>query len=243
MLRKSLLPAMLAASCFFAEASMACNNPKEMPEDNESKYIAYGFPKWEQVSDNDKKILSTMFAEADLKPAYETWAATKNEQAASFFGIMKALSLIEVNISGTTFEPASNMVRGLIKAKGDRIVVSMDPTLFNGWRERGALYKVGKETGKVGFSDGGTMGGSLHCGYDIQGYTQRKYEPSVQWNFNVKNSTADIDMDGHKPTWGGIIPNPSHLTYRNSDVRFWFSKYTKKFGDPGFQVKERPKTK
>jgi len=44
-----------------------------------------------------------------------------------------------------------------------------------------------------------------------------------------------MDIDAYAP-WKGVIPNPRHLTYVNSDPRQWRSSYVRKFGEPGFEV-------
>ena len=80
----------------------------------------------------------------------------------------------------------------------------------------------------------GDMHGSLHKGYDIQGYTSACYIPRIHWNYRYADASADIDLDGYPPIrW-------EHLTDQNSDVRCWYEAYVLKFGNPGFTVGVRP---
>jgi hypothetical protein len=106
---------------------------------------------------------------------------------------------------------------------------------------QGAKYRLvsvkGKvEEGKFNFNRG-DIGGSLHKGFDIQGYTSCCNQPRIQFNYRFSDNTADIDMDVAAWYWH-FIPNPWHLTYAGSDFRQHYSMYVKKFGDPGFRVQK-----
>lgn len=226
-----------------------CLNPKEVPDDSKSEYVAISFPEWSQVPEGLKTLLTPYLlanGAGSIEQIYESWIIKKNEQASSLFGTMHALSNIQIDYGGGKVESAALMVGPILSLKGDRIQVKLDVQKFETWRKNKGRYisRNGKdlERGEIKFHTGSAMGGSLHCGYDIQGFTSRSKPPSVQWNFRYKDSVADIDMDGHKPTFWGI-PNPSHYTYRNSDVRFWFGKFLKKYATPGFNVAKRKKVK
>ncbi|HEX4923699.1 MAG TPA: hypothetical protein VFV50_06420 [Bdellovibrionales bacterium] len=224
-----------------------CLNPKEVPDDSDSKFVATQFPAWSKVSPRIRPLLEAYLAklfngQGDAESAYKAWLAKYNEQGSSLFATLHTLASIRISYGAGQDDDALSMIVAIDAVKGDRIRAVLDPSRFEAWRSSGGRYATrngGKdEAGEVKFNGHTTMGGSIHCGYDIQGYTKRGNPPSVQWNYRFKDSMADIDMDGHKPNWVGI-PNPKHYSYRNSDVRFWFDKYLKKYGTPGFQVEKR----
>ncbi|MEQ1877824.1 MAG: hypothetical protein ABL958_14370 [Bdellovibrionia bacterium] len=229
-----------------SQAQAVCLNPKEVADDSKSEWVAVKFPAWEQVPAGLKNLLTPYLmanGTGDVAKIYESWIVQKNEQASSFFGIMHALSNIQIDYGGGKVETAALMVGPIMALKGDRIQVKLDVARFEAWRANKGKYaaRLGTkvETGNVGFHTGTTIGGSLHCGYDIQGFTKRANPPSVQWNLRYKDAAADIDMDGNSPGFWKIFPNPKHYTYRNSDVRFWFDKFLKRFETPGFAVQKR----
>ncbi len=84
------------------------------------------------------------------------------------------------------------------------------------------------ESGNVRFNRGG-FGGSLHEGFDIQGFTSNGDIPRIQWNYRHCDGLADIDIDGYAP-WDVF----RHLSYANSDARQWYANYVSKFGHPHF---------
>lgn len=224
-----------------------CLNPKDVPDDSDSKFVATRFPAWSGVSQRFKPLIEGYLAkkfngQGDVETAYRIWLAKVNEQGSSLFSILHSLASIRISYGAGQDDDALSMVMAIDEVKGDRVRAVLDPARFEAWRKGGGRYLTPNgnkyESGEVKFNGHTTMGGSIHCGYDIQGYTKRGNPPSVQWNYRFKDSMADIDMDGHKPHWVGI-PNPKHYSYRNSDVRFWFDKYLNKYGSPGFQVEKR----
>jgi hypothetical protein len=77
----------------------------------------------------------------------------------------------------------------------------------------------------------------LHHGSDIQGYTSYYKVPRIQISYQISNHEADIDLDGYAPWIGGVIPDPFHLTWQNSDTRYWPKEYRKSFGNPCWEPK------
>jgi len=158
-----------------------------------------------------------------------------------FAGALPVLSRTYLMLENGQELLAIDLLKKINRLRGDRIYVQLDSIKFNSWIKAGGKFRmltenVGVESGKFNFCNCSQYGGSLHDGYDLQGFSSVTKTPRLQINYRVSDSEADIDLDGYTPFIGGIIPNPNHLTYENSDVRFWFDSYLKKFGNPGFEV-------
>jgi hypothetical protein len=173
---------------------------------------------------------------------YETWVGTHDSEAAAFLALARALTAMEVKVSAKQWVPFIALIKQVNDYEGDRTYFMLDGALFDRWRNenKGEFRIAGadgkKESGRFRFEQG-SLSGSLHRNYDISASTSIKDVPRIQINYRFKDSEADIDLDGFSPWKWGIIPNPHHLTYKNSDVRQWFQKFLKKFGDPGFRVR------
>jgi len=137
---------------------------------------------------------------------------------------------------------AVHLLGKIERVDGDRIFVHLNFPIFDHWMKSGAKFSLHRANGKIengNFNfDQGDLGGSLHKGFDIQGYTSYWRAPRIQINYRFNDNLADIDLD--VAAWFyGFIPNPDHLTYEGSDTRQWLPDYVKSLGDPGFQVQER----
>jgi hypothetical protein len=175
---------------------------------------------------------------------FDEWHQSYDGKAATFMAITHTLSVTTFHLAHGQDIRAIDVVKDLKKTLGDRLIVTLNKVVFDQWQAAGGNYTFhlanGKtETGKIQINPGGGAGGSLHQGYDRQGYTSTTKVPRMQINYRDNDSEADIDLDGYQPFKLGFIPNPNHLTWENSDVRYWFRSYVKKFGDPGFEVSKR----
>jgi hypothetical protein len=171
---------------------------------------------------------------------WQRWCAANDGVAAAFLAITHALELTEVTLSDGRVLRALDLIKSITEFKGDRIYAEARRELFEDWMNSEGRFSFlrtdGKsESGKVDFNEG-NLGGSLHKGYDRQGYTSTHKMPRIQWNYRFADAALDIDLDGYAPLKFGWLPNPHHKTWENSDVRYWIDNYVKKFGDPGFAV-------
>lgn len=220
------------------KASFAINNCSPLSDrpDSQSTYRSVQFPKWQDLTPIQQKLLLPYLVQ-QLIP-YEQWIAESDGHASAFFAITKAHEVTELFLAKGTSISSLEMFLGILEIHGDRMVVQMDRFLVEHWKSYGGQFAIHKADGniekdKINFNTG-NAGGSLHCGYDFQGYTSVTKVPRLQWNYNNFEATADLDIDGYAPWIGGFIPNPNHMTWENSDVRYWFSDFKSKYGNPGF---------
>lgn len=183
------------------------------------------------------------YVESILAPhsnvSWNYWTELHDDVAATLYAITLALSRLYW-FDGKSWVRAIDVVEDIIRAEDVRIYAHLDRAFVLKWRAAGAKFKLttagGKsESGKFNFNRG-DIGGSLHKGFDNQGYTSCCNEPRIQMNYRGVDSLADIDLDITAWYWH-FIPNPKHLTYAGSDPRDMYKKIVKKFGHPGFRVR------
>ncbi|MBS1795776.1 MAG: RHS repeat-associated core domain-containing protein [Acidobacteria bacterium] len=227
------------------------NNPFSYTDPTGEEKEATDFVTFDKLSKKQQELLMGYFKTTDAKEAATKWTTfteKSNAEAAAFLSVTNALSKTTLDLGGGKTINALDMVKNVSEIKFDRIEGNLDKASFDKWQGEGkggfsiALANGKTETGNVKF--GGTDGlGSVHKGYDVQGYTSGNSNfPRIQWNFRKSDYGTDIDVDGFKP-WivPFVIPNPKHRTDANSDARQWLKDYEKKFGNPGFSVKEAKK--
>ncbi len=201
-------------------------------------YVAFGFVDPSALDPRQEALLA-----AAVPGSYVEWAEANDSEAATFLSVSRALLIMQVKVGKNAWVPFLDLVKGVNRFGSDRLYAALDKALFDKWRgEFKGEFKIRKangktESGKFKFASGTSGGGSLHAGYDIQASTSVKDVPRIQINYRFSDGEADIDLDGYAPWKWGVIPNPNHLTYANSDVRQWFDSFVKKFGDPGFRVR------
>lgn len=218
------------------EEASGCNPQQDRPN-SESKFHSIGFPAWESLPLQHQKLLVPYLN--DLGISYLEWITDHDDHATSFFSVMQAHNLTEL-IIGNKGVVSASLIESIQEIHGDRMLVKMNRALFGAWKNAGGRFNLHRadgaiEEGKVNFN-GGDSGGSLHCGYTHQGYTSVRKVPRLQWNYNEQTGVTDLDIDGYAPWVGGFLPNPKHLTWENSDVRYWYSSFQKKFGYAGFST-------
>jgi hypothetical protein len=198
-------------------------------------YIATDFLSLDELSgpiaDPIRAFLGT-----DADGGWAELTRTHNDRAAALLAVSHALSRIELS-QGEGSISGLEMTTGIRQLAGDRVYFVLDPAEFEAWRSAHGHFRItlpdkSTETGRVRFNRGG-FGGSLHEGFNEQGITSNTKVPRMQWNYRECDALADIDIDGFHP-WDAV----QHLSYANSDVRQWWSKYVTKFGDPGFEVRK-----
>jgi hypothetical protein len=209
-----------------------------------SYYAAVNFVEWDQLSARQILLLSEFVSDIgsaqDPRLAFHEWSATHDGLAATFLALTRALEKLTMAMDKGETRPAIDLIVKINRMEGDRIRFRLDADVFEAWKAAGARFTIdltdGKvETGRFRFGKG-NLGGSLHKGYDEQGYSSITKVPRMQINYRHSDSEADIDLDGYAPWIEGWIPNPFHLTFKNSDPRQWYGHYAKKFGDAGFSV-------
>ncbi len=232
-----------------SEQQKFCLTQKKNIIDN-SPHQGYEFADWDELLPIQQYLLGTYLrlntprlSNQNIRNVYQVWTKNQNSHLTAFLAITNALKRTQIWIDQNNQIDALSLVVKINDLWGDRIKVVLDHNLFALWQNQNGRFLTnwenGKiETGNVVFRDHGTVTGSLHCGYDIQGYTHGTRVPRLQWNVRNADMEADIDIDGIAPYLAGFIPNPAHLTYKNSDVRAWLAKYQKKFGDPGFKIQK-----
>jgi hypothetical protein len=209
-----------------------------------------------QFAPLQQKLLSAYLEKSGT--TYDHWTTNKSEATsgnsgdnsgdnndsdgmfAAFLGITHALTFMQIHLQDGRWITSDQMLVLVNSFEGDRLMVQLDSTLFDSWRAAGEEFILTRSSGEVeqgtfGF-DHGDLGGSLHEGSTIQGYTSYYLVPRIQINYNEITHEADIDLDGYAPWINGIIPNPRHMTWENSDIRYWMDEYQQSFGNPGFQV-------
>jgi hypothetical protein len=165
--------------------------------------------------------------------AWDALLAEHDDRAAAVLAICNALSRTTLGFADGSSAIALAMVTRIDLLAGDRVYFVLDRAAFEAWRGGGGQFAIMRadgtsESGNVRFNRGG-FGGSLHEGFDIQGFTSNGDVPRIQWNYRHCDGLADIDIDGYAP-WDVF----RHLSYANSDARQWYAKYVAKFGHPHF---------
>jgi hypothetical protein len=206
-----------------------------------ARFKAVDFDSTELLPSRQRELLEDYLRQNLL--SFQNLTSDYNGIAATYLAVTRALSFLQIRLEDGRWISAMDMVSSINRLEGDRVKVRMDSTLFGSWRRAGAEYSLSRANGKTEHGhfhfNRGDLGGSLHHGDDIQGYTSVFKVPRIQINYRFSDQEADIDLDGYAPWIIGFIPDPYHLTWKNSDVRYWFSKYLKSFGAPGFSVVEK----
>jgi hypothetical protein len=199
-------------------------------------FRAISFQPFNALPSRVKALLTEFFAAGPETPA-DTWGRltqTDDDRAAALLAVTNALAHVRADLGGTSV-PATDMMRQIQLLAGDRLYAWLDKDLIARWRSAGGKFRIAlangeEETGRVRFNMGG-FGGSLHPGFDIQGFTSNTKIPRIQWNYRFCDGLGDVDIDGFSPF------NPfQHFTFANSDPRQWYDRYTAKFGNAGFEV-------
>jgi RHS repeat-associated protein len=231
----------------------ARNNPLAYVDPSGMDSEATDFVEFDKLSKKQKELLMGYFDTKDAAAAAKSWTKLTQENnsgAAAFLSVTNALSKTTLDLGGGKTMNALDMVAKITEIKRDRIEGALDKQAFDSWTGEGkggfsiALANGKTEKGNVSFS--GTDGfGSVHKGYDSQGYTSANSNfPRIQWNFREKDYGTDLDVDGFKP-YKPFFPIPIRylVCVKNSDAWQWFSKYSAIFGNPGFSVREAKKKK
>ena len=218
--------ALLAGSGIFAPESHA--NAKILP----MCAPIVSFPAFSSLTPKQQALLSAYLPNAEIN--FESWALAHNDLAAEFLANTQALERFQVRASDGTYNSGIDLIQKIKSIEGDRLKVEVNIPLFEDWRNSGAKFKIpfanGKtQTGGMHF-DKGNLGGSLHKGYDMQGYTATQQVPRIQFNYRLSDHEADMDLDAYKPWFFDLVPDPVHLTWNNSDPRCWIKEYEKKYG-------------
>ena len=239
---------------FILFVGVTCSSVFARDPGDHAAFQAVNFPPAARLNRDQYRILTSYLDRKDSSPVpgldqsfsrgvdtgFDEWSQNHNGRAATFLAVTHALSKATFHLDGQNIL-GTELIRELKKTLGDRIIVTLHRDLFDRWQTAGGRYTFhlanGKtEEGRINITPGGNLGGSLHHGYDRQGYTSNTRVPRLQINYRDRDSEADIDLDGYSPWKFGFIPNPNHLTWENSDVRYWHRRFVKKFGHPGFEV-------
>lgn len=151
------------------------------------------------------------------------WKDLTEEEQATYLAITKALSHVHAGS-----ETALDHIAKLKEIAGDPSGKRGNATVFRlythqtdgfkEWIKGGAKYLDHKAKQRR------TIGARGHKGYPKSRKTIDG-KPNLQWSYSENRKQADIDLDGL-----GI----RHLTRENSDVRAWYDRFRKKYGNPGF---------
>jgi hypothetical protein len=217
--------------------SRACITPENRIKDT-SPYEGYDFLTWNYLDMVQQNLVQT-----DVQ--YTSMTIGENGKATNFLALTQALSQTTLKIGEKEIR-ALDLIQEIKEIRTDRIFVILDQSLVKEWRNSGGFYAMalarGKsEVGHVGFFDHNTKDAGLHCGFDLQWYTDPSKAPHLHWNMRLIDGYGDIHLDGYKGWYFEVIPNYKHLTYANSDVRYWFDKFKKKYGVPKFLVRKEIK--
>lgn len=203
-------------------------------------YRAVWFLPFSKLADDQRRLILPWVSRGNPEVQFSSWSRNREDLASSFLSITHALEQFMFYLGPQEAFRAIDLIENVNSIEGDRIRVKFNKNLFIKWKNLGGPFSIrhadGKvETGFFNFEAGNKWGGSLHTGYDIQGFTSSTDLPRLQINYRWADSEADIDLDAFRPFFG-FIPNPRHLTWENSDVRYWIKRYIKKFGNPGFKI-------
>lgn len=191
-----------------------------------------GFPSFSELTEVQQSLMNNYLPHA--KTSFESWSLAHNGLATEFIANTQALERLYLKMPDGSMIQGIYLIDHINRVEGDRLKVKINSEIFNVWREAGAKYEIYRANGKIERGhfrfNHGDLGGSLHHGYDIQGYSSAMKVPRVQINYRFNDDEGDMDLDGFQPWLGGIIPNFHHLSWNNSDVRCWISEYESKFG-------------
>jgi hypothetical protein len=223
-----------------AELAASCLNP-EVKSKDDSNIKAVNFAPLSALTSKQNFLLSGFLNHQLLPTGISQLIIEHNDQAATFYSLTFALMQTELYVSDSEKINALDMVEKISEIRGVRFEATLNVQAINAWMKMGGKYIVhhadgSVETGKAGFANHNQKGGGLHCGFDMQGYTHYNQTPYIHWNVKLSDGSADLHLDGIQPWVAGIIPNPSHLDYNNSDVRSWYGNFLKKYGNPGFSI-------
>ena len=221
----------------------ACLNPPNHPQDN-ARNRGSNFVAWQDLDSRQKYLLQTFFGTGYADTSYTELTVKQDGKAATFLAVTNALKLTRISLNDEEEISALDLVTAVREIRTDRLILKMDLDTVNEWRKAGGKYTMTlsrnqKETSRVVFATHTLPSGGLHCGYDLNWYTKANKTPHLHWNMRFSDGQADVHLDGYPAYLMGLIPNPFHLTYQNSDVRYWINKYLKKYGPAGFSVSRR----
>jgi hypothetical protein len=176
-----------------------------------------------------------LFQISDPELAYNYMTKEADDLLATFLSNTHAYDRLVTIFPNSPNVPFSEMITNLYQIQGDRIIVGLDAAKFKAWTESGAQFSIRNfTTGKIESGKMSKVGGSVHEGFDHQLNTSSSNMPRLQVNWkpsNEKEWLADLDIDGYR-----TLNFIKHLSYENSDVRFWLKSFNKKYGKPGFGV-------
>jgi hypothetical protein len=218
---------------------------------------AYDFIGWDELTPIQTTLLEPYLRELDpsgpvppdYKAMFKQWTEDADDKAAEFLAMSRALNHLRIRLGDQNGQPqwirADQLVTEITQMEGDRMYCHLNVPLFEEWRGNGSNFLLDVEGGKTEKGhfkfDRGDLGGSLHEGFTVQGYTSIRHKARIQINYRSADNLADIDMD--VPPWIlGFIPNPYHLTYAGSDTRQWLKDYVSRYGPPGFKARKRKAT-
>src|SRR4051812_24779198 len=167
-------------------------------------FVADSFVDWNNLLPMQIRLLQSAGIISPLEQntgvAWQNWATNHDDQAAAFLAVTMALSRTEFILGNGKKIFAIELLTRMSAFLGDRIHAILDPVLFQDWRKAGGKYIIYKadgktESGHFGFHPRSWLGGSLHEGYDIQGWTSTTRMPRIQINYRNSDSEADIDLD------------------------------------------------
>ncbi len=214
-----------------------------------SYYEAGGFLKFDLLTAKQKEFLKPIlekFAGLADDDTFYKWSVIHNDLAAEFMAITKALSRLKLVVANDEEMSSLGLIVKVNDIQGDRIEVQYDPTVYFAWKANHGKFRVdlangGKQSGDMDFADHTVWGkGELIDGFDYQWFsgTTSRNSPRFHFNFKTNNRVADMHLDVAVWIWG-FIPNFAHLTYGGADPRQYFDKIVKRFGNPGYLVRER----
>jgi RHS repeat-associated protein len=221
-----------------------------------SELEAYNFTAFKDLTVKQQQLLMTFFNTTDAKEAAKKWGdytLTNGEQAATFLAITNALSKTTLDTGNGTKVSALDAITSIKDIKDDRIYGTMDAAITKKWQDEGkGGYTIDradgkKETGQAKFNKGKPLVASRHENpYDPKVGKPGKFNKfefqavtedlrRIQWNYTYATQIVDVDID--------YIPfnNPWHKSHGNSLVIEHYDDYVKKFGNPGFNVRVKPR--
>ena len=203
------------------------------------------FSNWDNLQPDQQDLLSSFFGSRSASIDYTSLQSQADGEVATFLAVTHALSLLRLAPNTDDEMDGMGLIKGIKEVRTDRLIVYLDLEMINKWKKDGINYslpdvKNKTELGRLKFFNHSTLSAGLHCGYDLQWYTKASKGGHLHWNVRLSDGLADVHLDGYASWIDGFIPNPIHLTYQNSDVRYWYNKYFKKYGNPGFVIRKRP---
>ena len=228
-----------------ASETKFCLDPKPRPN-VVAPMKAIDFKSWSDLDVPQKNLLEEFFGSKVANAEYDNLTAISDGKTAGFLAITNALSRLRFS-PGTPNEISGlDLVQGIKEIRADRLILFLDVERIKSWLNTDLKYSIAlnnsrktSENGKLKFYDHTTVSAALHCGYDVQWYTKAAKAPHLHWNVRFSDGQADVHLDGYSPWIDNIFPNFRHSSYANSDVRYWYSEYLKKYGDAGFSLAKR----